>query len=42
VFQHEFDHLEGRVFVDRMLPESRAKIAERLEEQRRGFPARAG
>jgi peptide deformylase len=41
VFQHEFDHLEGRVFIDKMLPASRAKIEERLEEQRRGFAARA-
>jgi peptide deformylase len=41
VFQHEFDHLEGRVFIDRMLPASRAKVEDRLEEQRRGFAARA-
>jgi peptide deformylase len=35
VFQHEFDHLEGRVFIDKMLPESRAKVEDRIEELRR-------
>jgi peptide deformylase len=34
VFLHEADHLDGKVFIDRMLPESRAKVEEALEELR--------
>jgi peptide deformylase len=35
VFQHELDHLDGRVFVDRMVPASRAEAEPALEELRR-------
>ena len=33
-FCHEMDHLDGKVFIDRMLPESRAKAEDALEELR--------
>lgn len=32
VLQHEIDHLDGRLFVDRMSPMSRALIEKRLRE----------
>ncbi len=35
IFQHEFDHLEGEVFVDKMTPASRAKVADQIDELRR-------
>ena len=41
VFLHELDHLDGRVFVDRMVPESRAKIEAGLEDLRRQYEAEA-
>ena len=41
VFLHELDHLDGRVFVDRMVPESRAKIEAGLEELKQRYAARA-
>lgn len=34
IFQHELDHLDGEVFVNRMTPESRAKIEADLEALR--------
>lgn len=34
IFLHELDHLDGRIFVDRMTPESRARIEPQLAEQR--------
>ena len=37
VFLHEFDHLEGRVFTDRMTPTSRARAEPQLEELRQRF-----
>ncbi len=37
IFQHELDHLDGEVFVDRMTPESRAKIEGDLEALRARF-----
>ncbi len=40
VFLHELDHLNGRVFVDRMLPDSRERIAKQLEELREQYAAR--
>jgi peptide deformylase len=40
VFLHEADHLDGKVFIDKMLPESRAKVEAQIEELRRGFAAR--
>lgn len=30
IFQHELDHLDGKVFVDRMTPESRERIEDAL------------
>jgi peptide deformylase len=41
VFLHEFDHLDGRVFVDRMTPESRAKIETGLADLKQQYAARA-
>ena len=32
VFLHELDHLDGNVFVDRMEPDSRRKIQDRLDD----------
>ncbi len=41
VFQHELDHLDGRVFIDRMVPESRARIEGQLEQLRQHHTARS-
>jgi peptide deformylase len=41
IFQHEGDHLDGKVFVDRMVPASRAKIEPKLAELRERFLARS-
>jgi peptide deformylase len=41
VFQHEFDHLNGVVFVDRMTPADKMKNRGRLEDLKRAFAARA-
>ena len=27
IFQHEYDHLDGVVYIDRLLPESREKVS---------------
>ncbi len=35
IFQHELDHLNGEVFIDKMTPESRAKVEDRIEQLRR-------
>lgn len=37
VFLHELDHLDGRVFIDRMTPESRRRIEADLEDLRQRF-----
>ena len=37
VFLHEFDHLEGKVFIDRMLPEYREKAEGLLKELRERY-----
>ena len=37
IFQHELDHLDGEVFVNRMTPESRAKVEDDLEALRASF-----
>ena len=37
VFQHELDHLNGEVFVDKMVPESRALLEDELTELKRNF-----
>lgn len=34
IFQHELDHLDGEVFINRMTPESRARIEDDLEALR--------
>jgi len=34
IFQHEFDHLEGEVFIDKLTPASRAKVEDQIEELR--------
>lgn len=39
VFLHELDHLNGMVFIERMLPEDRQKIETSLEKQRRAYEA---
>ena len=31
IFQHEYDHLDGVVYIDRLLPESREKVYLRRE-----------
>jgi peptide deformylase len=38
--QHETDHLDGRLFPDRMATTARAKIAEDLEEFELEFASR--
>ena len=37
IFQHELDHLNGEVFIDKMLPESRERIEDELEALRQRF-----
>lgn len=32
IFQHEYDHLDGIVYIDRLLPESKEEVRERLDE----------
>ncbi len=32
IFQHEYDHLDGAVYVDRMEEEERTKVQPRLDE----------
>lgn len=39
IFQHELDHLDGEVFIDRMLPDSRAKIEGKLDMLRQNYVA---
>jgi peptide deformylase len=41
VFLHELDHLDGRVFIDRMEPESRERAEDRLVALREQYMARA-
>lgn len=31
IFQHELDHLNGEVFIDKMTPESRERVTEQVE-----------
>ena len=37
IFQHELDHLNGEVFVDKMLPDSREAIEAGLEKLKQKF-----
>jgi peptide deformylase len=32
IFQHEYDHLDGKVYIDRLSEETRAKVQPRLDE----------
>jgi peptide deformylase len=41
IFQHEFDHLNGVVFVDRMSQADRVRIRPRLDDLRRAAEAKA-
>jgi len=41
IFQHEIDHLEGRLIIDRMTPASRLSVRGALKELEREFKARA-
>ncbi len=34
IFQHELDHLNGEVFIDKMTPESREKVEDQIEDLR--------
>ena len=36
VIQHEYDHLEGRLFVDRLDDEEKAKVVAQYEKRSRG------
>ena len=36
VIQHEYDHLEGRLFVDRLDEEEKAKVVAQYEKRSRG------
>lgn len=38
IVQHELDHLDGRLFIDRLTPERRAEIEPRLRELEAGGP----
>ena len=40
IYQHESDHLDGKVFIDMMEPEDRRAIAADLEELKKRFDAR--
>ena len=40
ICQHEIDHLQGRLIIDRMTPASRAAVQGRLKELEREFKAR--
>ena len=32
IFQHEYDHLDGVVYIDRLLPDSKKEVERRLAE----------
>ena len=32
IFQHEYDHLDGVVYIDRLLPDSKSSVEGRLKE----------
>jgi peptide deformylase len=40
IYQHESDHLDGKVFIDRMEPEDRREVEKDLEELKKRFAAR--
>jgi peptide deformylase len=37
IFQHEYDHLDGVVYIDRLIEQSKAEVQDRLEELVREF-----
>ncbi|MDJ0973678.1 MAG: peptide deformylase [Planctomycetota bacterium] len=39
IFQHEMDHLDGKVFIDRMEPESRQEVEHLLDALRERYMA---
>lgn len=41
IFQHEFDHLDGILFIDRMSPADRTRIKGKLDELESSFKQRA-
>ncbi len=41
IFQHEIDHLEGRLIIDRMTPASRLSVRGALKELEQEFKARS-
>lgn len=42
VWQHEIDHINGRLFIDRMTPASRLGVSQRLKELEREYQKRKG
>ncbi len=40
VWQHEIDHIDGRLFIDRMSPASRLNISQRLKDLEREYHKR--
>jgi peptide deformylase len=42
VVQHEVDHLDGRLFIDRVTPTQRADLAGELEEFEIDFQSKRG
>jgi peptide deformylase len=41
IFQHEYDHLDGVVYIDRLEPESKGEVQERLTELVQSFDTAA-
>lgn len=41
IFQHEIDHLEGRLIIDRMTPASRLSVRGALKDLERDYKARS-
>lgn len=42
VWQHEIDHIDGRLFIDRMSPASRLGVSQRLKELEREYQKQKG
>jgi peptide deformylase len=40
IFQHEMDHLDGRMIIDRMTPASRLSVKGHLKELEREYKGR--
>lgn len=41
IFQHEYDHLQGQLYVDRLLPHFQPEVAAIIEEEAWGVPGNA-